>query len=197
LSRFEHDEARVAIDDAARLLGRSCGEIAEAIEDGEIEATSGCGGPRIGIQELAEQAVHVWPIDAIEEALGRDAALILPAGVRTRRFTARLPRYVVAALKCLAEENGESAGALLTRDLHGLAYAHRERLGASIAGFAEAVNWPVRKRQRRGSRTECASRTANRRRQEGTRTANWNVGGLREAKIWLREAMICLREAKI
>ena len=62
--------------------------------------------------------------------------------MRTRRFTARLPRYVVAALECLAEENGESADALLTHELHGLAYAHRERLGASIAGFAEAVNWP-------------------------------------------------------
>jgi len=96
----------------------------------------------IGIHELAEQAVHVWPIDAIEEALGREAALILPAGVRTREVTARLPRYVVAALECLAEENGESAGALLTRELHGVAYAHRERLGASIAGFDEAVNWP-------------------------------------------------------
>ena len=97
----------------------------------------------IDIRELAEQAVHVWPIDAIEEALGRDAALILPAGVRTRRFTARLPRYVVAALECLAEENGESTDALLTRELHGLAYAHRERLGARIAGFAEAVAWPA------------------------------------------------------
>ncbi len=141
-SIFLHDEARVTIEDAARLLGRSGGEIAAAIEDGDIEATSGCGGAMIDICELAEQAVHVWPIDAIEEALGRDAALVLPAGVRTRRFTVRLPRYVVAALKCLAEENGESAGALLTRELHGLAYAHRERLGASIAGFAEAVTWP-------------------------------------------------------
>jgi hypothetical protein len=94
------------------------------------------------LRQLAEQAVHVWPIDAIEEALGREAALILPTGVRTRRFTARLPRYVVAALQCPAEENGESAGALLTRELHGLAYTHRERLSASIAEFAEAVNWP-------------------------------------------------------
>jgi hypothetical protein len=124
------------------LLGRSRGEIVAAIEDGEIETTSGCGGPMIDRHELAEQAVHVWPIDAIEEALGKEAMLVLPAGVRTRRFTARLPRYVVAALQCLAEENGESAGALLTRELHGLAYAHRERLGASIAGFAAAVNWP-------------------------------------------------------
>ena len=67
------------------------------------------------------------------------------------RFTARLPRYVVAALECLAEENGESADALLTRELLGLAYAHRERLGASIAGFAEAVNCRFRKRRRRDS----------------------------------------------
>ena len=96
----------------------------------------------IDIHELAEQAVHVWLIDAIEEALGREVALVLPAGVRTRRFTARRPRYVVAALECLAEENGESADTLLTRELLWLAYAHRERLGASIAGFAEAVNWP-------------------------------------------------------
>ena len=56
----------------------------------------------------------------------------------------------VAALQCLAEENGESAGALLTRELHRLAYAHRERLGASIAGFAEAVNWPCPEERTQG-----------------------------------------------
>jgi hypothetical protein len=141
-SIFLHDEARVTIEGAARLLGRAVGEIAAAIEDGEIAAAAGCGGAMIDIQEVAEQAVQVWPIDAIEEALGSEAALVLPFGVRTRRFTVRLPRYVVAALEWLAEENGESADALLTRELHGLAYAHRERLGAAIAGFSEAVSWP-------------------------------------------------------
>jgi hypothetical protein len=79
-SIFLHYEAPVTIEMAARLLGRSGGEIAAAIEDGEIETTPGCGGPMIDIRELAEQAVHVWPIDAIKEALGREAALILPAG---------------------------------------------------------------------------------------------------------------------
>jgi hypothetical protein len=69
-SIFLHDEARVTIEDAARLLGRSGGEIAAAIEDGEIEAASGCGGAMIDIHELAEQAVHVWPIDAIEGRWG-------------------------------------------------------------------------------------------------------------------------------
>ncbi len=63
-SIFLHDEARVTIEGAARLLGRSGGEIVAAIEDGEIETTSGCSGTVIDIHELAEQAVHVWPIDA-------------------------------------------------------------------------------------------------------------------------------------
>ena len=92
----------------------------------------------------------MWAIDEIEEALGREAALVLPAGVRTRRFAARLPRYLVAALQCLAEENGESVDALLTRELHGLVYPHRERLGAAIAGFAEAVNWPFQEDAQQG-----------------------------------------------
>ena len=55
-SIFLHDEARVTIEDAAQLLGRSGGEIAASIEDGEIEAASGCSGPMIDIRELAEQA---------------------------------------------------------------------------------------------------------------------------------------------
>jgi hypothetical protein len=133
-SIFPEDEARVTIEVAGRLLGMSGVEVAAAIEDGDIEATQCCSGPMIDVRELAKQAVHVWPIATIEEALGREAALVLPAGVRTRKFTARLPRYVVSALECLAEENGESADSLLRRELHGLAYTHRERLGASIAG---------------------------------------------------------------
>ena len=43
-SIFLHDEARVTIEDAARMLGRSGWEIAAAIKDGEIEATSGAAG---------------------------------------------------------------------------------------------------------------------------------------------------------
>ena len=52
----------------------------------------------IDIRELAEQALHFWPVVAIEAALGSEASLILPRGVRTRRFAARLPRYLIAAL---------------------------------------------------------------------------------------------------
>ena len=142
-SIFLHHEARVTVEGAADLLGVSQEGMAAAIDGGDIETVGACRGTMVDIRELAEQALHVWPVVAIEEALGSEASLILPPGVRTRRFAARLPRYLIAALQCLAEENGESVEALLTRELHGLAWAHRERLAAAIPGFAEAVEWPL------------------------------------------------------
>ncbi|HEV7485932.1 MAG TPA: hypothetical protein VGQ65_09635 [Thermoanaerobaculia bacterium] len=78
-----------------------------------------------------------------QEALGTEAALILPPGVRTRKFSARLPRYIIAALQGLAEENGESVETLLIRELHGLAHTNKDRLAAAITGFAEAIDWPL------------------------------------------------------
>ena len=70
------------------------------------------------------------------------APLVLPPTLRTRRFSVRLPLYVIAALEVLAEENGEPAEAFLTRELHGIAYEERERLSEVIPGFAEVVDWP-------------------------------------------------------
>lgn len=110
------------------VLGRSGSDIAAAIKDGEIEATAGCGGPVIDIQ-LAEPAAHVWPIDAIEEAMGRGAA--------------RVPRYVVATLQYLAEQNRESTDALLTHELHGLANAHPTRPGQNTSGGLPAARFIV------------------------------------------------------
>jgi hypothetical protein len=140
---FLHDEPRVTVAGAARLLGCPSDDITAAIEEGDIETIATGGGPMIDIREIAEQALHVWPLVTIEEALGADASLILPPGVRTRRFSARLPRYIIAALQRLAEENGESVETLLTRELHGLAHTNKDRLAAAIPGFAEAIDWPL------------------------------------------------------
>jgi len=75
-------------------------------------------------------------------SLFKEASLVLPAAVRTRRFSVRLPLYVIGAMQYLAEENGESAEAFLTRELHGIAHEERQRLLEAIPGFAEAVDWP-------------------------------------------------------
>jgi hypothetical protein len=70
-SIFLHHEPRVTVAVAARLLGRSEAAMAGAIDDGVIETVTTCSGPMIDIRELAEEAVHTWPLVMIEEALGR------------------------------------------------------------------------------------------------------------------------------
>jgi hypothetical protein len=142
-SIFLHHESSVTIIDAARVLGMSDDEIAGAIAAGDIETTETSRGTVIDSGELAEQALHLWSVGAIEEALGYEASLVLPSGMRTRDFTVRLPRYIIAALTRLADENEETVEAFLTRELHGFAYEHKERLARLIPGFAEAIEWPL------------------------------------------------------
>ena len=79
----------------------------------------------------------------IEEALGKDASLVLPAGVRTRTFAVRLPRYVIAAVEHIAQQNGETAEMLLTRELRGWVFDHKDCLTETVPGFAEAIDWPA------------------------------------------------------
>jgi hypothetical protein len=143
---FLHHAPRVTIDEAAGLLGWSRTEMSAAIRDGEIEVVETCGGKRIELRELAAYALQQWPLTAIEEALGRDATLILPPALRTRRLTVRLPRYQIGALQVLAGEGRESVEALLIRMLEELTDVHQERLARVIPGLAEARAWPEGRR---------------------------------------------------
>ena len=97
----------------------------------------------IDVREIVETALPLWPMTTIDEALGADASLVLPPAVRTGTLAVRLPLYVIAAMRYLAEENGEPVDAFLTRELHAIAYEERERLAAAIPGFAEAIDWPL------------------------------------------------------
>jgi len=69
-SIFLHHEPRVTVAVAARLLGRSEDAMTVAIDEGVIETVTTCSGPMIDIREVAEEAVHTWPLVMIEEALG-------------------------------------------------------------------------------------------------------------------------------
>lgn len=94
---FLHHESRVTIAEVAGVLGWSRAQMNVAIRNGEIEVGETCSGKRIELRELAACALQQWRLTAIEEALGRDATLILPPALRTRRLTVRLPRYQMGA----------------------------------------------------------------------------------------------------
>lgn len=139
---FLHHESRVTIADAAGMLGWSRAELNRAIRNGELEVVETCSGKRIDLRELAAYALQQWPLTAIEEALGRDATLILPAALRTRKLTVRLPQYQIGALQVLADDGRESVDAMLTRMFEELTDLNQERLARLIPGLAEAIAWP-------------------------------------------------------
>lgn len=139
---FLHHESRVTIADAAGMLGWTRAELNRAIRNGEIEVVETCSGKRIELRELAAYALQQWPLAAIEEALGRDAMLILPPALRTRKLTVRLPQYQIGALQVLADDGRESVDAMLTRMFEELTDLNQERLSRLIPGLAEAIAWP-------------------------------------------------------
>ena len=139
---FLHHEPRVTIDAAAQMLGWSPEQMKEAISGGDIEVVRTCSGKVIEIRELAGQALNQWSLATIEAALGRDASLILPPALRTRKLTVRLPLYQIATLRVLAADGGEAVDAFLDRMFQELADTERQRLAPVIPGLAEAIAWP-------------------------------------------------------
>jgi hypothetical protein len=140
---FLHREPRVTIAVAADLLGFSFAEMKATIANGDIEVVETGGVERIEQCELAAYAMQQWPLTSIEEALERDAALVLPAALRTRTLTVRLPRYQIGVLQVLAGDGRETVETMLMRMFEELAELHHERLARVIPGLAEAMAWPA------------------------------------------------------
>ncbi|HEX8253353.1 MAG TPA: hypothetical protein VF846_09415 [Thermoanaerobaculia bacterium] len=140
---FLHHESRVTVAEAAAMLGWSRAAMNAAIRDGDIELVGTCSGNMIELRELVSYALQQWPLAAVEKALGREAALILPPALRTRKFTVRLPLYQIAALRALAEDGGEPVDVMLTRMFEELADISRDQLLTRVPGLEEAIGWPT------------------------------------------------------
>jgi len=150
---FLHHEPRVTICDAARMLGWTRAELNAAIRDGDVEAVATPSGKMIELCELELQALQLWSLNTIEDALGPDAEIIMPPALRTQSFTIRVPRYQIAALKLLAEDGHESVDTMVVRMFDELADLKKERLSPLIPGLAEAIRWPEREAPERTPRS--------------------------------------------
>ena len=139
---FLHERLFVSISEAAGLLGWSREEMEAAIETHDVEVGTTCSGKEIGREEVVAKALERWPAEVIEDALGRAAARVIPRGLRTRRITARLPRYQADMIEYLAGQQQTTVGHLLSRQLDDLASEHFEKLSSAIPDFAEAFRWP-------------------------------------------------------
>jgi hypothetical protein len=131
-----------ALMPTADLLGMTLKELKREIESGAIVAVSTRLGQRVAREELMAAAMRVWEQAAIEEALGDDAAAVLPEAIRLVELRARVPRYQRDMLRYLAERNRTTVDEVLTRELEDVACAHAEELAAVVPGFDMAMVWP-------------------------------------------------------
>jgi hypothetical protein len=97
----------VALMTAADHLGMSLKELKKEIEDGAIVAVSTRMGVKVSKEELMAAAMRVWEQAVIEEALGEDAASVLPEAIRLVELRARVPRYQREMLRELARMGGD------------------------------------------------------------------------------------------
>ena len=127
---------------AATLLGLDLGDLKRRIEDGEIVAVSTPLGRRVGREEMMAEAMQRWGLAAIGEALGADAAAVLPEAIRLVELRARVPRYQRDMLRYFARRDRKSVDEVLARELDDLASAHAEELTGAMPGFRAALAWP-------------------------------------------------------
>jgi len=78
----------------------------------------------------------------IEEALGEDAARVLPEAIRLVELRARVPRYQRDMLRYFARRRETTVDDVLARELEDVACAHAEELAGAVAGFEAALAWP-------------------------------------------------------
>jgi hypothetical protein len=131
-----------ALMPAADLLGVTLKELKRELETGAIVAVSTPLGQRVTREEMIAAAMRTWEQSVIEEALGDDAAAVLPEAIRLVELRARVPRYQRDMLCYLAQRRGTSVNDVLTRELEDVACAHAEELAAAVPGFGFALAWP-------------------------------------------------------
>jgi hypothetical protein len=86
-------------------------------------------------------AMQKWDQATIEEALGDDAAAVLPEAIRLVELQARIPRYQRDMLRWFARRDKTTIDAVLSRELEDVACAHAEELSAAVPGFGAALGW--------------------------------------------------------
>ena len=131
-----------ALMPAANLLAMTFEGLKREIADGAIVAVSTRLGQRVTREEMIAAAMRVWEQGVIEEALGEDAARVLPEAIRLVELRARVPRYQRDMLRYFARRRETTVDDVLARELEDVACANAEELAGAVAGFEAALAWP-------------------------------------------------------
>lgn len=140
---FLEPQTAYAMTDAAKLLGMRVRDLQRWIHAGEVEGVNTASGIEVPWDELASFAMERWSQEAIEAALGKDVASVIPELLRLADLEVRIPRMEIVALQRVAVREGKTVDAVVARELLDFVSAHSEWLGGEVVGFSEAFLWPA------------------------------------------------------
>jgi hypothetical protein len=130
-------EVATLTDMPVRKLRR---EVAAGLRDAERVGSRW----RFAWRQAAYVAFDRWTLAEIQDALGDDAAGVLPPLLTLRTVTVRLPEFIVLALEAVAAEDHMTLDAALHGELTDFAGTHLTHLQATIRGYRRAYLFPGR-----------------------------------------------------
>lgn len=142
---FLHRSESYALSEVARLTGFPPGKLRREVAADLRDASKVRGRWRFTWRQLAFVAMSQWSLAEIFDALGDDAAAVLPPLLTLRPVTVRLPEYVVRAMETLATDNDTTLDDFLYGELLlDFAGAVCTRVGHRIDGYRSAYFFPGR-----------------------------------------------------
>ena len=130
------------LSEAARLVGISTNTMRREAEDDQREAYRSNGSWRFTWRQVAFIALRRWTLAEIHEALGRDAATVLPPLLSLRTLTIRLPEFIVRALENVAIADGTTLDDWLHHELVDFAGTVVDQMERIMPGFRRAYFYP-------------------------------------------------------
>jgi hypothetical protein len=139
---FLHPAESYRLSEAARLIGVSPGVLRREAENDQREAYRSDGFWQFKWRQVAFIALRRWSLAEIHDALGLDAASVLPPLLSLRSVTVRLPEYLVRAIELSAASNETTVDDWLHHELVDFAGAVADSMDRVIPGFRRAYLFP-------------------------------------------------------
>lgn len=130
------------LSEAARLLGMTRGKLEREARRDQEDAYRVNGRWRFTWRQVAYLAFRRWSLAEIHEALGPDAATVLPPLLELRTVTVRLPAYLVCAIEHFAANNDKTPDDWLLHELVDFAGTVADHMERVVPGYRSAYFYP-------------------------------------------------------
>lgn len=130
------------LSEVSRLTDTPIRALRREVAGGDRDAEKVRGRWRFLWRQAVYVAMERWTPAEIEDALGADAARVLPPLLSLRAVTVRLPEFIVLALETVAGEQRTTLDAALHGELIDFAGTMAERMDGIAPGYREAYFFP-------------------------------------------------------